>query len=70
MAINSAPNTKQLSFAGSSAERHADLDLAILSKRDETYQKAKLKNPGRWRWICRNWDFISEVKLNPEKEAA
>lgn len=51
-------------------ERHAGLDLAILSKRDETYQKAKLKNPGRWSRRCRNWDFISEVKLNPEKDAA
>ncbi len=51
-------------------ERHGGLDLAILSKRDETYQKAKLKNPGRWSRRCRNWDFISEVKLNPEKDAA
>lgn len=51
-------------------ERHSGLDRIILSKRDEVYQKAKLQHPERWSQNCRNWDFISEVQLNPEKEAA
>jgi len=51
-------------------ERHAGLDITILSKRDEVYQEAKLKHPERWSQNCRNWDFINEVQLNPEKDAA
>lgn len=50
-------------------ERHYGLDTAILNKRENVYQKAKLKNPGRWSKDCRNWDFIEAVYLNPEKEA-
>lgn len=51
-------------------ERHTGFDMVILSKRDEIYQKAKRENPGRWSQATRNWGFISEVKLNPEKDAA
>jgi putative transposase len=51
-------------------ESHNGKDVAILSKRDEGYQKAKLKHPERWSQNCRDWKFISEVWLNPEKDAA
>jgi len=51
-------------------ERHKGLDIPILSKRDEVYQRAKSINPERWSRNSRNWDYINEVQLNPEKEAA
>jgi len=33
------------------------------------YKKASSKNPNRWSKNCRDWGFIEEVYLNPEKEA-
>jgi len=51
-------------------ERHCGLDVEILKKRQELYQKARLKNPNRWSKDSRNWNFIEKVYLNPEKEAA
>jgi len=41
-----------------------------LSKRKGVYQEAKLKRPEQWSSNYRNWDYIIEVLLNPEKEAA
>ena len=51
-------------------ERHTAQDATILSKRKIVYQNAQLKHPERWSRKSRNWDFIDEVLLNPEKEAA
>jgi len=31
------------------------------------YEKAKAKNPNRWSGDTRNWSFIKEVHLNPNK---
>lgn len=50
-------------------ERHYGQDKVILEKRNETYKKAKGKNPIRWAKETRNWEFQKVVKLNkiPEK---
>ncbi|PKH04525.1 IS3 family transposase, partial [Psychromonas sp. MB-3u-54] len=49
------------------AQRHAGEDVAILIKRKNVYQKAKSAHPERWSGKTRNWDYINEVNLNPEK---
>ena len=49
------------------ASRHYEEDLLILEKRKEVYEEAKRKNPIRWTKGTRNWERISEVKLNPRK---
>jgi putative transposase len=52
------------------AQRHAGLDVALLSKRTEVYEAAKAKHPGRWSGATRNWQPILVVHLNPENQAA
>lgn len=49
------------------AQRHASLDSALLSKRVEVYEAAKAKNPARWSGATRNWNPVTIVHLNPEK---
>lgn len=49
------------------AQRHAGEDKAILAKRELVYQQAKLSAPERWSGNTRNWQWIDEVYLNPEK---
>ena len=49
------------------AQRHTGEDVAILKNRKNVYQKAKKKHPERWSGETRNWDYIDEVNLNPEK---
>jgi putative transposase len=51
-------------------ERHSGMDAEILNKRIDVYEKARKRNPGRWSQNTRNWEFISAVFLNPEKEVA
>jgi transposase InsO family protein len=50
------------------AQRHAGLDIALLSKRVEVYEAAKARNPERWSGATRNWQPILIVHLNPEKQ--
>lgn len=45
-------------------DRHEGRDEAILAKRIETYELARLRNPNRWSGVCRNWEKIKEVTLN------
>ncbi len=52
------------------AERHQGNDMKILAARKAVYQLAREQHPERWGKHLRNWDYISEVYLNPEKEAA
>ncbi|MEC6451503.1 hypothetical protein VXS75_23470, partial [Escherichia coli] len=52
------------------AERHQENDMKILAARKAVYQLAREQHPERWGKHLRNWDYISEVYLNPEKEAA
>jgi len=49
------------------AQRHTGEDVAILKNRKRVYQKAKKEHPERWSGDTRNWDYIDEVNLNPEK---
>ena len=49
-------------------QRHNGLDGELLQKRRETYMAAQQKNPNRWRNDIRNWDYIDEVSLNPERK--
>lgn len=52
------------------AARHQGNDMKILAARKAVYQLARKQHPERWGKHLRNWDYISEVYLNPEKEAA
>jgi transposase InsO family protein len=49
------------------AQRHAGLDSALLRKRVEVYEAAKVRHPERWSGATRNWDPITTVHLNPDK---
>jgi putative transposase len=48
--------------------RHQGQDIAILEARDAVYRNAKAKNPLRWSRQTRNWQPITAVTLNPEKD--
>ena len=51
-------------------ERHAGLDVALLSKRVEVYEAAKARHPERWSGASRNWQPIKVVYLNPDQRSA
>ncbi|HHR8285274.1 TPA: integrase core domain-containing protein, partial [Salmonella enterica subsp. enterica serovar Muenchen] len=51
-------------------ERHRGLDVKILAARKSVYRQAQKQHPECWSQQLRNWDYIQEVYLNPEKEAA
>jgi len=53
----------------SPASRHFGDDEAILLRRKKAYEEARRKNPRRWSRGIRNWDRITEVRLNPSKRA-
>jgi putative transposase len=50
-------------------ERHEYRDEQALEMRRQVYEAAKAKHPERWSGKARNWDYISEVWLNPPAEA-
>lgn len=49
--------------------RHDGADVVILSNRRAVYEAAQQVNPLRWSGQIRNWSKITEVYLNPKKEA-
>ena len=49
-------------------ERHEGLDHAILENRKAVYEEAKTRHPERWSGATRNWDPVTEVRLNPAAE--
>lgn len=49
------------------AQRHLGLDKAVLAKRDEVYQQARLQHPERWSGKTRDWTPVAAVMLNPER---
>lgn len=49
------------------AQRHQGEDRAILARRQAVYEAARTKNPARWTNNTRNWEWQSEVFLNPDK---
>jgi putative transposase len=50
------------------AQRHQGMDIEILKRRSEVYQKAKENNPIRWSGKTRNWSYIDKVELNQENQ--
>ncbi len=53
----------------SPAQRHAGEDHTVLQARPALYQRAREENPRRWARHTRNWNPISVVTLNPERDA-
>jgi len=49
------------------SQRHRGQDEVILKKRKIVYTQAKEKNPHRWSGEVRNWEYVREVKLNPDR---
>jgi putative transposase len=49
-------------------QKHRGEDLNLLNKRKELYETFKQKNPNRWSGATRNWNAITTVSLNPEKQ--
>ena len=52
----------------SPAQRHAGEDRAVLQARDALYQRARAEAPRRWARHTRNWNPITAVTLNPERD--
>ncbi len=50
------------------SQRHSGKDAEILAHRKRIYQEAKMQRPERWRGDIKNWDLVTEVHLNPEKQ--
>ena len=48
-------------------QRYYGFDIAILEKRNKTYEEAKIKNPLRWSSKLKNWNYEKEVFLNSYK---
>lgn len=53
----------------SPAQRHDGHDRAILARRHALYERAREANPRRWSRRTRNWEPITAVTLNPERES-
>ena len=51
----------------SPAARHEGREEEILSKRKETYEQARRRQPNRWSRGTRNWSAVGEVVLNPQR---
>jgi transposase InsO family protein len=49
------------------SQRHAGLDQDILLARKQVYEQAKAEKSQRWSKETRNWGYINEVHLNPQK---
>lgn len=52
------------------SQRHANVDVLLLKQRQQTYAKARMRNPNRWSGSTRNWARIDVVYLNPNKPGA
>ena len=50
------------------AERHQVRDRMILAQRKAVYEIARAKQPERWRGDTRNWTWVDQVSLNPDRE--
>lgn len=49
-------------------QRHCGDDLALLANRERVYERARERHPNRWSRDVRNWQPITTVHLNPNKE--
>ena len=50
------------------AQRHMQVDQALLDERVKVYAAARHANPNRWSGAIRNWSRITQVHLNPQTE--
>ena len=50
------------------AQRHRGDDQALLAKRHEVYEAARIRNPARWSGSTRNWTSVGAVDLNPQRQ--
>ena len=50
------------------AQRHDGQDISLLAKRTKVYEAAKQARPERWSGSTRNWQYVSEVHLNPDQK--
>ena len=53
----------------SPAQRHTGEDRNVLQARHALYQQARAESPRRWARHTRNWNPITVVTLNPERDA-
>jgi putative transposase len=50
------------------AQRHQGQDKEVLLQRHTVYQTARNAHPERWSGHTRNWKWIDQVQLNPDRE--
>jgi putative transposase len=50
------------------AQRHHGQDKDLLVRRHALYQAAREEHPERWSGNTRNWNWIDQVQLNPDRE--
>ena len=50
------------------AQRHAQADEALLRARAAVYEEARQQHPTRWSGNTRDWTFIDQVHLNPDRQ--
>jgi putative transposase len=50
------------------AQRHHGQDKVLLEHRHRVYQAAREAHPERWSGDTRNWRWIDQVQLNPDRE--
>ena len=51
------------------SQRHDGQDVDILQARHRLYQTARSQTPSRWSGKTRNWQPITMVTLNPERDS-
>ena len=51
------------------SQRHDGRDVDILQARHHLYQTARNQTPSRWSGNTRNWQPITRVTLNPERDS-
>ncbi|MFG6429781.1 IS3 family transposase [Roseateles sp. LYH14W] len=49
------------------SQRHEGQDVALLANRAAVYEVARRANPHRWSRQTRDWSYVDQVHLNPEK---
>uniref|UniRef100_E6QU61 Transposase n=1 Tax=mine drainage metagenome TaxID=410659 RepID=E6QU61_9ZZZZ len=51
------------------AQRHKGEDKTLLAKRHQVYQAARECHPERWSGKTRDWSWVDQVHLNPDRHA-
>lgn len=64
---NNTHRHSQIGFV-TPAQKHRGEDAELMQNRRVIYEEAKQKHPERWSGKTRNWQAITAVTLNPEKQ--